>query len=148
MRRALTCALLLALPAPALAVEMALADGAELRILDKLTGTLTEVTLPVGNAQTVGKLTVQLNECRYPADNKTAEAEVNLTINDSAVAAPVFNGWMIASSPALSALDHARYDVWALRCDVPEFDLAVVPPEDAPDGAADDAATTDAADGQ
>jgi hypothetical protein len=28
----------------------------------------------------------------------------------------VFSGWMIADSPALSALDHARYDVWILRC--------------------------------
>ena len=29
---------------------------------------------------------------------------------------PVFSGWMIASSPALNALDHARYDVWVMRC--------------------------------
>ena len=28
----------------------------------------------------------------------------------------LFDGWMIASSPALSALDHPRYDVWVLRC--------------------------------
>jgi hypothetical protein len=27
---------------------------------------------------------------------------------------------MVASSPALSALDHPRYDVWVLRCDYPE----------------------------
>ncbi|MGB0439332.1 MAG: DUF2155 domain-containing protein [Paracoccaceae bacterium] len=29
---------------------------------------------------------------------------------------PVFEGWIIASSPALNAMDHARYDVWVLRC--------------------------------
>ncbi|MCW8843320.1 MAG: DUF2155 domain-containing protein, partial [Rhodobacteraceae bacterium] len=33
--------------------------------------------------------------------------------------APLFQGWMIASSPALSALDHPRYDVWVLRCKTP-----------------------------
>ena len=27
---------------------------------------------------------------------------------------------MVTSSPALSALDHARYDVWVLRCVTPE----------------------------
>ena len=27
-----------------------------------------------------------------------------------------FRGWMIASSPALMALDHARYDIWLIRC--------------------------------
>jgi hypothetical protein len=36
------------------------------------------------------------------------------SLNDNA---PVFSGWMIASSPALSAMDHPRYDVWILRCD-------------------------------
>ena len=29
---------------------------------------------------------------------------------------PVFSGWMFASSPALSALEHAVYDVWVLDC--------------------------------
>ncbi|MGB0800115.1 MAG: DUF2155 domain-containing protein, partial [Planktomarina sp.] len=25
-------------------------------------------------------------------------------------------GWMVASSPALNALEHPRYDIWVLRC--------------------------------
>ena len=33
---------------------------------------------------------------------------------------PLFSGWMLASSPALSALDHPRYDVWVLSCVLPE----------------------------
>ncbi len=28
----------------------------------------------------------------------------------------LFSGWMLASAPALNAMDHPRYDVWALRC--------------------------------
>ena len=130
---------------PAHAVDMALAKGAELRILDKLTGALATADIAVGQSTTVGKLTVQLEECRYPADNQTAEAEALLTIVDSAVATPVFKGWMIASSPALSALDHPRYDVWVMRCDVPDFDLPAVEPapeDDQPegDGATDEGA--------
>ncbi|MEC8294787.1 MAG: DUF2155 domain-containing protein, partial [Pseudomonadota bacterium] len=31
----------------------------------------------------------------------------------------MFRGWMMASAPALNALDHARYDVWPLRCNTP-----------------------------
>ena len=31
--------------------------------------------------------------------------------------AKVFSGWMFASSPALSALDHPVYDIWVLRCE-------------------------------
>lgn len=122
------------LAAPASAVEMAQAKGAELRVLDKLTGELRDMTLAVGQSSTMGKLTVQLGACRYPANNQTAEAEAQLTIFDAAITRPVFQGWMLASSPALSALDHARYDVWVMRCDVPQLDLPAVaseaPPQD------------------
>ena len=38
------------------------------------------------------------------------------TLKDKLRDAPIFEGWMIAASPALNALDHARYDVWVLRC--------------------------------
>jgi len=137
-------ALLLACaPAPAQAADMAAAKGAQLRLLDKLTGALQDVNIVVGQSTQMGKITVQLNECRYPADNKTAEAEAHMTIVDAAVSAPVFKGWMIASSPALSALDHPRYDVWVLRCDVPRLELPEVEP--LPEG---EEPATDAADGQ
>ena len=148
--RALLALLAFTFAAPAVAEEMALAKGAELRILDKLTGQLTDSNLPVGQSVTVGKLTVQLNECRYPASNQTADAEAHLTISDTAVSAPVFAGWMISSSPALSALDHPRYDVWVIRCDVPQLDLPDVEPlpEEGEGQPAEDGATTDAGTGQ
>ena len=28
-----------------------------------------------------------------------------------------FSGWMFASSPALSAMEHPVYDLWVLDCD-------------------------------
>ena len=31
-----------------------------------------------------------------------------------------FQGWMLASSPALNPLDHPLYDVWVLECIVPK----------------------------
>jgi hypothetical protein len=143
--------LALAMATPAAGEEMALAKGGELRILDKLTGQLTDADLPVGQSVTVGKLTVQLNECRYPASNQTVDAEAHVTISDAAVSAPVFTGWMISSSPALSALDHPRYDVWVMRCDVPQLALpAVEPPPEEGEGQSGeaDAATTEAGTGQ
>lgn len=122
------------LAAPGVAQDMAAAPGAQLRILDKQTGEVRDVTLADGQSAAVGRVTVQVNECRYPADKQTAEAEAHLTIIDASVKDPVFNGWMVASSPALSALDHPRYDVWVLRCDVGELALPEVPAEEpAPD---------------
>ena len=28
----------------------------------------------------------------------------------------IFNGWMFSSSPSISALEHAVYDVWIIDC--------------------------------
>ena len=143
----LCLALVLVSAPPALATQMANAKGAQLSILDKLTGKLENKDVVVGQAGAMGRISVQLNECRYPANNQIAEAEAHVTIFDAAVATPVFKGWMIASSPALSALDHPRYDVWVKRCDVPQLNLpaaAALPEGQAPA----DGETTEGAVGQ
>ncbi|WP_246058928.1 DUF2155 domain-containing protein [Shimia litoralis] len=93
------------------------AGGAMLRGLDKLNGIVVDFDLDNGYSRTFGDLRVDLGECRHPEDNATGEGYAYLTIYDGLDAeGPVFQGWMVASSPALNALDHARYDVWVLRC--------------------------------
>ena len=121
-------AFFLLMAAPAMAMEMSDALVAKLRLLDKLTSAVTDLDLSNGQSQTVGRLTVVLDSCRFPSGNQTAEAEAHLTIIDAGSPTPVFSGWMIASSPALSALDHPRYDVWVIRCDVPDLALPVLDP--------------------
>lgn len=139
MKRLAICLALCA--STAAAQTMGDAPGAKLRLLDKLTGALTDMDLSNGQSQTVGRLTVQMDGCRYDPENPAAEAFAHLTVLDSSKPDPVFNGWMTASSPALSALDHPRYDVWVLRCDVPDVVLPEVdetPVEDAPADATTD----------
>ena len=116
MRAALV--LIAALGGGAASAEVVAASGGVLRMLDKMTGVVADHDLARGQSQALGRLTVTLDECRYPEDLPTGEAYAHLTITDDT--APLFQGWMIASSPALSALDHPRYDVWVLRCAVPE----------------------------
>lgn len=139
MKRLAICLALCATMAAAQTVEEA--PGAKLRLLDKITGALTDMDLSNGQSQTVGRLTVQMDACRYDPENPAAEAFAHLTVLDSAKPDPVFNGWMTASSPALSALDHPRYDVWVLRCDVPDVVLPEVDETPVEEPAAD--ATTD-----
>lgn len=43
----------------------------------------------------------------------------HLTVMEQGQPSPAFSGWMVASSPALSALEHPRYDVQVLRCLTP-----------------------------
>lgn len=90
--------------------------GAVLRGLDKVTGEVTDVEIRNGGVAEFGALRVDMTECRYPAGNPAGDAFAFLNIWEKGADQPVFSGWMIASSPALNALDHARYDIWVLRC--------------------------------
>jgi hypothetical protein len=90
--------------------------GVTVRALDKLTGKVTDLQVVNGQSATVGRITVRANECRYPEGNAAGEAYASLTIAEIGKDAPVYQGWMIASSPALNPMDHQRYDVWVLRC--------------------------------
>lgn len=96
--------------------ETARGGSAVLRGLDKVTGQTQDFTLAAGQATEFGRLEVRLGECRYPAADPSSDAFAEMTITDTRANARVFSGWMIASSPALSALDDARYDVWVISC--------------------------------
>ena len=123
--------ILILVAGPAVAQGYDEAPGGVLRWLDKLTGQTGDMELSRGQSASNGRLTIQLDGCRYPADNPAGDAQAHLTVMDATRADPVFSGWMLASSPALSAMDHPRYDVWVLRCVVPGYQ----PPEvaDTPD---------------
>lgn len=110
----LISALLLALPVQA--QEVLTGPGGELRVLDKLTGAVTDLSLQNGETGTLGFLKVTLRECRYPAANPSGDAYTDVAVTYRDALEPLFSGWMLASSPALHAMDHPRYDVWALRC--------------------------------
>ncbi|KQB95503.1 hypothetical protein AL073_15985 [Loktanella sp. 1ANDIMAR09] len=100
----------------AITLQVASATSGELRVLDKLTGYVTDLTLGTGETASLGFLTVTMNDCRYPVENPSGDAFAELLVRDTRETTPLFSGWMLASSPALNAMDHPRYDVWALRC--------------------------------
>ncbi len=91
-------------------------QGVVLRALDKVSGELVDFNLEPDQTKQLGRIQVTLGECRFPTGNPAGDASAYLTIRDAGENTPVFSGWMIASSPALNALDHSRYDVWVLRC--------------------------------
>ncbi|MBZ4021419.1 hypothetical protein CKO11_02940 [Rhodobacter sp. TJ_12] len=118
IRKALTAVLLSASAVCAQEAPDGLADapGAFLRGLDKVAGAASDITLSVGQVAPYGSLAVRLEACRYPAEDPASNAYAFLHITDTMIGEVVFEGWMIAQNPALSALDHQRYDVWVLRC--------------------------------
>ncbi len=92
------------------------AQTGALRVLDKLTGAVTDLKLDPGQTGNLGFLSVTLRECRYPVDNPSGDAFAYIQVVDRKESTPLFAGWVIASAPALNAMEHPRYDVWALRC--------------------------------
>ncbi|SIT15753.1 hypothetical protein SAMN05421759_1236 [Roseivivax lentus] len=120
MISALRCLLIAAVAAavPALAAAQAVEQGtgAELRVLDKLNGITKDVRLGSRQRSVQGRIEVEMKECRYPVGNPAGDAYAFVTVREIGVDAPVFEGWMIASAPAVNPMDHARYDVWVLRC--------------------------------
>lgn len=91
-------------------------SGAILRGLDKVNGQTVDVEVGAGGVGRVFGLDVALADCRFPADNPTGDAFAFLTVREKDKPEIWFEGWMIASAPALNALDHNRFDVWVLRC--------------------------------
>lgn len=87
-----------------------------LRALDTLNGTTTDLTLAVGEKVRFGYLEIIADTCRVPEATPKADAYAFLRIRDTRENTTRFSGWMFASSPALSALDHPRYDVWVVSC--------------------------------
>lgn len=103
---------------PELAPQIRVTQGTsgQIRVLDKITGVVTDLALAFGESAAVGHLTITLGDCRYPTDNPAGDAFGEMTITYDGASTPIFVGWMIASAPALNALDHPRYDVWMLSC--------------------------------
>ncbi len=91
-------------------------DIASLRALDTITGLVKDLSLKPGERVSYERLTIRLRECRYTPTDSYA----SLVIRDIREETPRFDGWMVASSPALSAMDHPRYDVWLLSCKTSE----------------------------
>ena len=106
----------------AVATGPALADAypvAVLRGLDKVTARVTTLNAPVGETIPFGALEITVRTCDKRPPEEPPESAVFLEITEIRVGNPsidLFHGWMFASSPALSAMDHPVYDVWVLDC--------------------------------
>ena len=87
-----------------------------LKGLDTLNGTTRDIPMRVGETVRYGYLEITADTCRVLKDDPAADAYAFLRIRDIRESEPRFSGWMFASSPALSAMDHPRYDIWVQSC--------------------------------
>ncbi len=109
---------------PAQAAAPAGPPAAVLQALDKVTGRVRTIDAAIDQPVKFGSLDIVVRTCRKRPPEEPPESAAFLEIRDARAPQPgatVFSGWMFASSPAISALEHPVYDVWVLDCkgDVP-----------------------------
>lgn len=96
-------------------------NGVTLQGLDKHTARVFIIDASVGQPVEFGTLKIVVRHCeKAPLENRQ-ESMAFITISEEKIKnSPenLFSGWMFASSPALSALDHPIYDVWVKECKV------------------------------
>ena len=94
--------------------EVALLQG-----LDKVTARVSTLRAPINRTVHFGTLEIVARTCRKRPPEEPPESAAFLQIRDIKPGeAPeiLFQGWMFASSPALSALEHPVYDIWVIDC--------------------------------
>ncbi len=94
-------------------------DVAVLGGLDKVTARVDTIEAPVGKPVHFGTLEIIVRACKKRRPEENPESAAFLDIWDLKPGQPaqsLFRGWMFASSPALSAMEHPIYDIWVLDC--------------------------------
>jgi hypothetical protein len=99
---------------------------AVLQGLDKVTARISPVRAPLEVPTSFGTLEIVAHTCRETPPTEPPESAAFLEIRELPPASDpdeppteLFSGWMFASSPAVSALEHPVYDGWVVDCEEP-----------------------------
>jgi len=92
--------------------------AAVLQAMDKVTARISKLEAPIGETVKYGELEIQVKSCRKrpPEEPPESAAFIEIFETRKGERKKVFSGWMFASSPALSAMEHPVYDVWVVDC--------------------------------
>ena len=94
-------------------------DTVVLQGLDKITARISTFQAPFNQPVRFGSLEITARTCHKTPPEEPPERAAFLEIVDVRPDSPsvtLFTGWMFASSPALSSLEHPVYDVWVVDC--------------------------------
>ena len=117
-RSLLLAAMLTVLPTFALG-ETIPEQVALLQGLDKITARVSKFEAQVDTPVLFGTLSIRVRDCEKNPPEETPESAAFVEIDEMRSGQSsnrLFSGWMFASSPALSALEHPVYDIILLDC--------------------------------
>ncbi len=89
--------------------------------LNKVSGKISKIVIDDNGEIIFGTIKIGAKTCKKspPEDPPENYAFIEIwDIKDGKEYKKVFSGWMFSSSPSISALEHAVYDVWIIDCKV------------------------------
>lgn len=95
---------------------------AVLRALDKVTARVDEIEVQTEKPYKFGTIFITVHSCRVTTPEEQPETAAFLAVTEfkpGETESQIFKGWMFASSPALSAMEHPIYDLWVTGCKDP-----------------------------
>lgn len=119
MIRALAATMMLVAAVPAASAASGEMDIAVLQGLDKITARITTIEAPIGKPVEFGPLEIVTRRCVTRPPEEPPESTAYIEIMEKRPGEPaveLFSGWMFASSPAVSSIEHPVYDVWVISC--------------------------------
>jgi hypothetical protein len=122
MRLSLGLAALGLVAAGAASAKMIAQPIAILQGLDKISARTSRIEAPVGASIHFGTLSITVRDCEQSSPEDAPENAAFIQIYETPPGEDtkrLFSGWMFSSSPALSELEHAVYDVTLLACKAP-----------------------------
>jgi hypothetical protein len=112
--------------------------------LDKVTGRISHLEIPINQTVEFGALKVTPRVCdtRPPTEAPHTASFVEVDeVKLTGEVQRIFTGWMFAESPGLHAVEHPVFDVWLTSCKTPNASTAAgsnenaAPPEAPPEAA-------------
>ena len=87
--------------------------------LNKVSGKISKIKVEDNNEMFFGTLKIIVRTCKKSLPEDPPENSAFIEIWDKKIdkeEKKIFSGWMFSSSPSISAVDHAVYDVWVIDC--------------------------------
>ena len=89
--------------------------------LNKVSGKISKIKIEDNSETNFGTLKIVVKTCKKSLPEDPPENSAFIQIWDTKIdknEEKIFSGWMFSSSPSISAVDHAVYDVWVIDCNI------------------------------
>ena len=87
--------------------------------LNKVSGKISKIKIENNEEINFGTLKIVFKTCNKSLPEDPPENSAFIQIWNQKIdkeEEKIFSGWLFSSSPSISALDHAVYDVWVIDC--------------------------------